>query len=113
MYLETIDEAVAKIKYLIEKSIVDGGVEAKNNLIRTQGPICILHDAAKADFIRLGVNPDFINPPYGEHNGELKLAGFFKCKDQDICILPRNVSAEEEILLFDGILKGEERPFWL
>ena len=33
MYLETIDEAVAKIKYLIEKSIVDGGVEAKNNLI--------------------------------------------------------------------------------
>ena len=111
MYLETIDEAVAKIKYLIEKSIVDGGVEAKNNLIRTQGPICILHDAAKADFIRLGVNPDFINPPYGEHNGELKLAGFFKCKDQDICILPRNVSAEEEILLFDGILKGKKDPF--
>lgn len=111
MRLETIDEAVARIKYLIEKSIVDGGVEAKNNLIRTQEPICILHDAAKAAFIRLGVNPDYINPPYGEHTGELKLAGFFKCKDQDICILPNNVSAEEEILLFDGILKGKNDPF--
>lgn len=111
MYLETIDEAVGQIKYLIEKSIIDGGIEAKNNLIRTQGPICILHDAAKASFIRLGVNPDFINPPYGEHNGELKLAGFFKCKDQDICILPGNVSAEEEILLFDGILKGKKDPY--
>lgn len=111
MHLETIDEAVARIKYLIEKSIVDGGVEAKNNLIRTQEPICILHDAAKASFIRLGVNPDYINPPYGEHTGELKLAGFFKCKDQDVCILPNNVSAEEEILLFDGILKGKNDPF--
>lgn len=111
MRLETIDEAVARIKYIIEKSIVDGGVEAKNNLIRTQEPICILHDAAKAAFIRLGVNPDYINPPYGEHTGELKLAGFFKCKDQDICILPNNVSAEEEILLFDGILKGKNDPF--
>ncbi|MGP1436086.1 MAG: hypothetical protein ACTTKN_05590 [Phocaeicola sp.] len=109
--METIDEAIARIKYLIEKSIIDGGVEAKNNLIRTQGPICILHDVAKASFMRLGVNPDYINPPYGEHNGELKLAGFFKCKDQDICILPGNVSAEEEILLFDGILKGKKDPF--
>lgn len=111
MCLETIDEAVARIKYLIEKSIVDGGIEAKNNLIRTQEPICILHDATKASFMRLGVNPDFIKPPYGEHNGELKLAGFFKCKDQDICILPDNASAEEEILLFDGILKGKKDPF--
>ncbi len=111
MNLETIGEAVSKIKYLIEKSIVDGGIEAKNNLIRTQGPICILHDAVKSSFIRLGVNPDYINPPYGEHTGELKLAGFFKCKNQDICILPNNVSPKEEILLFDGILKGKNDPF--
>lgn len=111
MFLETVDEAVARIKYLIERSIIDGGVEAKNNLIRTQEPICILHDVVKASFMRLGVNPDYVNPPYGEHNGELKLAGFFKCKDQDICILPNNVSAEEEILLFDGILKGKKDPF--
>lgn len=111
MVLESIGEAVCRIKELIERSIVDGGVEAKNNLIRTQQPICILHDAAKAEFIRRGVNPDFINPPYGEHNGELKLAGFFKCKDQDICILPNNTTAEEEILMFDGILRGQKDPY--
>lgn len=80
-------------------------------MIRTQQPICILHDAAKAEFIRRGVNPDFINPPYGEHSGELKLAGFFKCKDQDICILPNNITAEEEILMFDGILRGQKDPY--
>lgn len=111
MVLESINEAVCRIKKLIERSIVDGGVEAKNNLIRTQQPICILHDAAKAEFIRHGVNPDFINPPYGEHSGELKLAGFFKCKDQDICILPNNITAEEEILMFDGILRGQKDPY--
>lgn len=111
MALESIDQAVCRIKDLIERSIVDGGVEAKNNLIRSQQPISILHDAAKAAFINMGVNPDFINPPYGEHNGELKLAGFFKCKDQDICILPNNISAEEEILMFEGILRGKKDPF--
>ena len=109
--MENINQAVIRIKQLIENSIRTGGVEAKNNLIRTQQPICLLHDAAKASFIEKGVNPDFINPPYGEHTGELKLAGFFKCKDQDICILPNNISAEEEILMFDGILKGKNDPY--
>lgn len=111
MNYDTIEQAVANIKDLIEDAIRTGGVEAKNNLIRTQIPICMLHDAAKASFINMGVNPEYVNPPYGEHNGELKLAGFFKCKYQDICILPNNISAEEEILLFDGILKGKSDPF--
>lgn len=109
--MENINQAVIRIKQLIENSIKTGGVEAKNNLIRTQQPICLLHDAAKASFIKKGVNPDFINPPYGDHAGELKLAGFFKYKDQDICILPNDISAEEEILMFDGILKGKKDPY--
>lgn len=109
--MENINQAVIRIKQLIENSIRTGGVEAKNKLIRTQQPICLLHDAAKASFIEKGVNPDFINPPYEEHTGELKLAGFFKFKDQDICILPNNISAEEEILMFDGILKWKNDPY--
>lgn len=111
MVLESIDQAVCRIKDMIERSIIDGGVQAKNNLIRSQQPICVLHDAAKAAFINIGVNPDYINPPYGEHNGELKLAGFFKCKDQDICILPNNITAQEEILMFEGILRGKRDPY--
>ena len=36
--------AVTEIKTLIESSIVEGGVDGKNNLIRSQRPICILQD---------------------------------------------------------------------
>lgn len=106
-----IQQAVNKIKELIENAIVDGGVEGKNNLIRTQIPICMLHDAAKAAFISQGVSPSLVAPVYGEHNGEQKLAGFFKCKDQDICFNPNNFVMQEEVLDFDGILKGKIDPY--
>ncbi len=99
-------DAVIEIKQLIESAISEGGVEAKNNLIRTQKPICLLHDAAKSAFAAEGVNKKRIRPYIGEHVNEQRLAGFFKCKDQDICFLPNNVTKHREILDFDGILKG-------
>lgn len=104
-------DAVCEIKELIESAIMEGGVEGKNNLIRTQRPICILHDAAKSAFIKEGVNPRRVRPLLGEHAGEQKLAGFFKCKDQDICFMPNNVYKHSEILDFDGILKGTRDEF--
>ena len=107
----TIQDAVNNIKLLIEDAIINGGVEGKNNLIRTQIPICILHDAVKAAFIANGVNPNLVTPLYGEHQGEQKLAGFFKCKDQDICFMPNNYQKKEETLEFDGLLKGKIDPF--
>jgi len=107
MDLSNIQAAVNKIKELIERAIVDGGVDAKNNLIKTQIPICLLHDVVKIDFIKNHVNANLIFPKYGEHNGELKLAGFFKYKDQDVCLTPNNVKHKSEILNFDGILKGK------
>ena len=103
--------AVTEIKKLIENAIIEGGVEGKNNLIRTQRPICILHDAAKSAFIKEGVNPNRIKPLLGEHVGEQKLAGFFKFKDQDICFMPNNVRKKNEVLDFDGILKGTRDEF--
>lgn len=103
----SIEEAVCSIKEMIERAIRDRGVEGKNNLIRTQQPICMLHDAAKSAFIRNGVNPSRVRPLLGEHLDELKLAGFFKYKDQDICFLPNHIKDQEEILKFDGILKGQ------
>ena len=104
-YLD-INQAVEEIKCLIETAIINGGESKKNNLIRSQKPICILHDVVKASFIDHGVHPDLVKPIYGEHRGEIKLAGFFKQKNQDICFMPRAVKAEKEILKFDGILKG-------
>ena len=107
----TINNAVGQIKEMIESAIRDNGVEGKNNLIRSQGPICVLHDAAKASFIEKGVNPSRIRPAFGTHTDEQKLAGFFKCKDQDICVLPNNVRPHSETLEFDGILKGTRDPY--
>lgn len=102
----TIQDAVNKIKKLIEDAIVKDGVDGKNNLIRTQEPINLLHDAAKASFIISGVNPKYVAPAYGTHIGEQRLAGFFKYKDQDICFMPNNYAMKQETLNFDGILKG-------
>lgn len=94
----TIQDAVNKIKILIENAIINGGVVEKNNLIRTQMPICLLHDATKASFINEGINPNFVAPAYGQHAGEKKLAGFFKYKDQDICFMPNNYNMHEAMI---------------
>lgn len=109
--MQMIQERVSEIKRLIEDAIITNGVSGKNNLIRSQVPICLLHDAAKASFISQGVNPEYIHPRYGEHIGEQKLAGFFKCKYQDICLFPNNKIRTPEILDFDGILRGKEDEF--
>ena len=116
----TLQEAVNQIKRLIESAIRKGGVdkdgnvidgcEAKNNIIRTQIPICLLHDAVKSAFIEQGVNSAYICPPLGQHQGELKVYGFIKAKDQDVCIIPNNVRGHPTKLSFDGILRGEIDP---
>lgn len=103
----SIQQAVCRFKRLIEDAIREGGVAGKNNLIRTQIPINLLHDVAKASLINSGISPHNICPAYNTHVGEKKLAGFFKCKDQDICVLPNNLTPQPEILEFEGILKGE------
>lgn len=102
----TIQDAVSQIKQLIETAITSGGCEAKNNLIRTSTPINLLHNAVKADLINKGVNPLLIRPSYGQHVGEVGVAGYFKAKNQDVCVLPNHRQRNPEILRFDGILSG-------
>lgn len=103
----TIDAAVAEIKKLIETAIRGGGTASKNAVIRSQKPINLLHDAVKSELIRLGVSPLQIRPLLGNHKGELKLSGRLKCKDQDVCVLPNNLSPIQESIDFDGLLHGE------
>ena len=109
--LLTIEKAVKDIKTLIENAIKKNGVAGKNNLIRSQKPVCLLHDAAKASFINLGVNPRCIKPAYLDHTEEQKLAGFFKFKDQDICLIPSNMLPHEETLVSKGMLDGVVDPY--
>ena len=118
--LLSLQDAVSRIKEMIETAISNGGVdgkgnrvdgcEAKNNVIRSQIPICLIHDAVKSSFIANGVNPNCILPPLGQHQGELRVYGFIKAKDQDVCIIPNGIMRSSEVLSFDGILKGEIDP---
>ncbi|MEG1737486.1 MAG: hypothetical protein RR137_00085 [Odoribacter sp.] len=109
--LITLQEAVNKIKSTIEEAIITGGSEAKNNLIRSQQPIKLLHEVVKSELIKNKVNEQLLNPPLGKNAGELKLAGFFKHKDQDICITPNDINKINEKLLFEGILYGTNDIF--
>jgi len=107
----TLQNSLNEIKKSIESAIKINGTEGKNNLIRSQKPIKLLHEVVKSEFLRNKVNANLLNPPSGQSHGELSLAGFFKKKDQDICLIPNNVKPKKETLNFQGILYGKEDKF--
>ena len=109
--LITLQTAVNEIKNSIEAAIKKAGTEGKNNLIRSQKPIKLLHEVVKAELIRNKVAPECLNPPLDQSNGELSLSGFFKKKNQDICAVPKKVKANKETLNFQGILYGQEDKY--
>lgn len=106
----TIQQAVKNFKVLIESSVVEGGNEAKTAMIRSSRPILNIHEAVKAQLIAYGVNKNLIYPPLNYRQPELKLAGSLKQKDQDICVIPNNVSQQTE-LLKAGLLNGTEDQY--
>jgi len=109
--LISLQDSVNEIKNSIERAIVNSGTEGKNNLIRSQKPIKLLHNVVKSELILNEVNESLIWPNLAETNGELSLSGFFKRKDQDICVVPKSLVPEKEILKFDGILYGTEDTY--
>ncbi len=110
-HLITLESAVNEIKKSIEKAIKKSGTEGKNNLIRSQKPIKLLHEVVKTELIRNKINPNLLNPPLGQSHGELSLAGFFKKKNQDICVVPNGLEPNKEILNFQGILYGQNDKY--
>lgn len=86
-----IDDQLLKFKSLIEESIIAGGTNGKESMIRSSGLINLIHDAVKNQLIAAGVNPLNIYPHFGDTKPELKIAGFLKQKNQDICIVPSNI----------------------
>lgn len=72
------------------KTYVDGQA-AKEALIRSQVLINHLHECLKEQLLGLRVSPLRICPPVGHQKPEMKIVGFFKQKDQDVCVLPQNL----------------------
>lgn len=93
-----IEKQLLTFKQLIEQSIVNGGVKGKESIIRSSGLINLIHDAVKHELIVSGVNPENIYPHFLNSKPEVKLAGFLKQKDQDICVIPSNIGRKSSTI---------------
>lgn len=105
-----LEDALITIKNVLEETIKELAEEGKTALIRSQKPIKLIHEVIKSSLVEKGINPKNIKPSIGTSKGELKLTGFLKKKDQDICILPNNIRPKKEILL-DGLLANKEDEY--
>lgn len=86
-----IDNQLETFKNMIEDAIKSGGAKGKESIIRSSQLINLIHDAVKYELISCGVDPDQIFPHLKESKPEVKLAGFLKQKNQDVCVLPKNI----------------------
>lgn len=127
----SIAAALLGIKTDIEASIIVGGEKGKNDLIKSQKPIKLIHDAVKTEFLSLDVHPSLINPelqalqscavssgqtglfstPHILKDKELALTGFLKTKNQDVCIVPRNITVASETLAYPTYVLGQNDPY--
>ena len=89
--MSIINKQLLQFKALIEDAIISGGAKGKESLIRSSDLINLIHDAVKLDLIESGVKQENIYPHFGQSKPEIKLAGFLKQKDQDVCVIPSNI----------------------
>lgn len=87
-----IDGQLKLFKALIENSILENGVSGKASVIRSSQPINLIHDAVKHALIAEGVAPKQIFPRLGNTKPEVKISGFLKQKNQDVCAVPHNIN---------------------
>lgn len=91
-----IDEQLKIFKNMIEDAIITGGTKGKESCIRSSALINLIHDAVKHELIEHGLREESIFPHYGETKPEIKLAGFLKQKDQDVCVFPKGIDKVTE-----------------
>ena len=87
-----IDEQLFRFKAELESAILAGGVKGKESIIRSSALINLIHDAVKYELIQNGIDPSQIYPHFEETKPEMKIAGFLKQKDQDVCVAPKNIA---------------------
>lgn len=106
--MKFIEKQLIKFKKMIEDAIIDNGVKGKESAIRSSALINLIHDSVKYELIENGVNEENIFPPLYYSKPEIKLAGFLKQKDQDICVLPSNIETIDTQINW-GPLKFENK----
>lgn len=92
--MDYMDEQLVVFKEKIEASILTGGAKGKKSTICSSALINLIHDAVKYELAAHGVSEDNIYPPLGEKKPEIKLSGFLKQKNQDVCVVPSNIPKE-------------------
>lgn len=90
-----IDDQLLIFKNMIEESIRDGGAKGKESMIRSSQLINLIHNAVKHELLDHGIAANQIYPHFGETKPEIKLAGFLKQKDQDVCVVPRGIKKQQ------------------
>lgn len=105
-----LSSAVEIFKNSFDSAIKVAGDKGKDSLIRSQEPIKIFHEVIKQELINNGVNPKLIFPSLGNSKGEIRLYGYFKDKDQDISVFPKDMISKPEILK-SGLLHDKEDPW--
>ena len=99
---------------MIEESIRTGGAKGKESMIRSSALINLIHDAVKYELQKQGVAPANIYPRFQQTKPEIKLAGFLKQKDQDVCVVPSRIAKAPPYnqLGPDGVPK-QNRSLWI
>lgn len=96
--IEFIEKQLIVFKQMIEQSIIDKGVDGKQSMIRSSELINLIHNAVKYELIKQGINREKIFPPFNKKSPEIKMAGYLKQKNQDICVLPTNMEKKPIII---------------
>lgn len=110
--MDFIQSQLVEFKALIENAIKEGGVKGKNSIIRTSKLINLIHDSVKEQLIRHGVDENLIYPPLGKRSPEIKVSGFLKQKDQDICVIPKNIEKNLEKINWGPLsYESKEDPY--
>lgn len=109
-----IEQQLLTFKQRIEAAIQEGGATAKESIIRSSSLINLIHDAVKHEFIEQHIDAQCIYPHLGETKPEIKLAGFLKQKDQDVCVVPKGVAKQRTTITWGPLaFENKTDPYGL
>lgn len=87
---------------------VTEGVDRELSFKRSGKLINHIHELIKEDLVEHGIDKELIYPQVGESSPELQLAGHFKKKKQDVCVIPRGIQKKRTEINWGPILNQKK-----